>query len=167
MGWRKLWMTDIFLICTVTVVSCESVPGSTHCKVQLCVVHMCQFCLRKPKNKQGRVNTIHLMYSFKHLFIRRQSCSVSCAWVWRAACSFLNHSILYKQENACMHRYTRAYKQCIDTHTCIQTWGLQQSVPSSTPANSICVPQLPSSLHQAVSHPHQQDFLPISNFKFS
>lgn len=76
-------------------------------------------------NKQGRVNTIHLMYSFKYLFIWRQSRSVSCAWVWRAACLFLNHSILYKQENACMHACidTQCIKQCTyaHIHTCIQT----------------------------------------------
>lgn len=32
-GLRTLWMTDIFLICTATVVSWKRVPGSTHCKV--------------------------------------------------------------------------------------------------------------------------------------
>lgn len=63
------------------------------------------------------------MYSFKHLFIQRQSRSVSCAWVWRAACLFLNYSILYKQENACMHdTHMRTNNACMHRYTHIHTY---------------------------------------------
>lgn len=92
------------------------------------------------------------MYLFKHLFILRQPHYVSCAWVWKTACLFLNHSVIYKQENACVHAWIHTYSMGMST-LCTMLY--------------CCKWHLPFFLHQAVAPPHWRDLISTSSFKLS